>query len=201
MPVFEARRSCFFFISPILYSYLTNSKMKRFNQLNFVIAFTAIFFLAIGCNQTSSDNASGVQAENNQMNASKPDPAKLKEEIQAQETAWANADNARDTKTVAAFYADDAVSLGNNQPMITGHAAIEKDVEAYVGKRPKGSTVSYDVMDVFGCDNYATETGKITKKDSTGKTFYTGKYMAVWEKRDGKWICIRDISNDDEKQK
>jgi uncharacterized protein (TIGR02246 family) len=176
-------------------------KMKRFNQLKFTIAFAVLLFFTVGCNQKASDEAPGAQPESAQANTSKPDPAKLKEEIQAQETAWANADNARDTKTVAAFYADDAVTFGNNQPMIAGRAAIEKDIEAYVGKRPKGSTVSYDVMDVFGCDDYATETGKITKKDSTGKTFYTGKYMAVWEKRDGKWLCIRDIANDDEKQK
>src|SRR5690349_17190047 len=168
--------------------------MKRFNQLKFAIAFAALLLFTIGCNQKASDETPGAQPESAETHSTKTDPARLKEEIQALETAWANADNARDTKTVAAFYADDAVTLGNNQPLISGHAAIEKDIETYVGKRPKGSTVSYDVIDVFGCDNYATETGKITKKDSTGKPFYTGKYMAVWEKRDGKWLCIRDIA-------
>lgn len=55
-------------------------------------------------------------------------------------------------------------------------------------------------MDAFGCDNYVTEVGKTIRKDSTGKTTYTGKYMALWEKRDGKWICIRDIGNYDKKE-
>ena len=74
-------------------------------------------------------------------------------------------------------------------------------METSLAKRPKGATTAYDALDVFGCENYATETGKITRKDSTGKIISTGKYMAIWEKRDGKWICIRDIGNDDEKRK
>lgn len=175
--------------------------MKRLNQLKFATAFAVLFFFLTGCNQTANDETSGVKPDSTQNTTTKADPAKLKEEIQAQETAWSNADNARDIKAVTAFYADDAVSLGNNQPMMVGHAAIEKDVEAYVGKRAKGITTSYDVMDVFGCDNYATEVGKTTRKDSTGKIVYTGKYMAIWEKRDGKWVCIRDIANDDVKEK
>ncbi|MES2880528.1 MAG: SgcJ/EcaC family oxidoreductase, partial [Bacteroidota bacterium] len=131
----------------------------------------------------------------------KPDNQQLKAEIQALENEWAKADNAGDATALAAFYSDDAVSLSNNKPMITGNAAIKKDMEDGMAKRVKGSTVAYDVMDAYGCDNYVTEVGKITRKDSTGKTVYTGKYMALWEKQDGKWICIRDIGNDDVKSK
>jgi len=173
--------------------------MKRLNQLKLATAFAAFFFFIIGCNETANDETSDVTPDSTQNTTT--DPAKLKEEIQAVETAWANSDNARDVKAVAAFYADDAVTLDNNQPMISGRAAIDKNVETYLGKRPKGVTTVYEAMDVFGCDDYATEVGKITRKDSTGKTIYTGKYMAVWEKRDGKWICIRDIGNDDVKEK
>jgi len=85
--------------------------------------------------------------------------------------------------------------------MLVGNAAIKKDLETSLAKRPKGSTVSYDVMDAYGEGNYATEAGKTTRKDSTGKIISTGKYLAIWEKRDGKWICIRDIGNEDAKEK
>ena len=175
--------------------------MKRFNQITFATAFTVLSCFSLGCNQTAGDDTSDATPDTTQNITTKVDPAELKQEIQSLETAWANADNSRDIKTVTAFYADDAVSMGNNQPMMVGHAAIENDVTAYIGKRAKGTTVSYDVMDVFGCENYVTEIGKITRKDSTGKVFYTGKYMAVWEKRNGKWICIRDIANDDVREK
>jgi uncharacterized protein (TIGR02246 family) len=127
--------------------------------------------------------------------------AAIKAEIQALESSWAAADNARDATAIAAFYADDAVSLSNNKPMLVGKAAIQKDIEAGLAKRPQGSTVSYDVLDVFGDENQVTEVGKATVTDASGKVISTGKYMAVWEKRNGKYICIRDIYNDDVKEK
>lgn len=85
--------------------------------------------------------------------------------------------------------------------MVTGNAAIKKDLEESLAKRPKGATTAYEVLDAFGCENYVTEIGKTTRKDSTGKITFTGKYMAIWEKRNGKWICIRDIGNEDAKEK
>ncbi len=160
------------------------------------------FFFTIGCNQSTDDKTPDAKSDTMQtMTATTADPAKLKAEIQEQETAWSNADNARDVNAVAAFYADDAVSLANNQPMLVGNAAIKKDVEAAMAKRPKGATLSYDVMDAYGEGNYATEVGKTTRKDSTGKVTSTGKYMAIWEKQAGKWVCIRDIGNEDAKEK
>ncbi len=56
-------------------------------------------------------------------------------------------------------------------------------------------------MDVYSGGNYATEVGKAARMDSTGKVISNAKYMAIWEKRDGKWICIRDIYNEDAKEK
>jgi uncharacterized protein (TIGR02246 family) len=176
-------------------------KMKRFNQFKVATVLVVFFTILIACKQSAADETSGITADGISTKTTKADPAKLKDEIQAVETAWANADNSRDGKAVAAFYADDAITLENSAPMVVGHAAIEKNVEAYLGKRQEGVTTAYDVMDVFGCDDYVTEVGKITRKDAAGKTIYTGKYMAIWEKRNGKWICIRDIGNDDVKEK
>lgn len=154
----------------------------------------ALSCLFISCNNEKQADAvvAGVSQE-----AARPDMGKIKTDIQALETAWAAADNARDVKALAAFYADDAISLSNNKSMASGKAAIEKDLEEMIAKREKGGTVAYDVLDVYGDENTVTEVGKTTSKDSTGKVTYTGKYMAIWQKRDGKWICVRDISNDD----
>jgi len=160
-----------------------------------------LVFFAVACNQSAGDKMSDVKSDSTEVTTAKADPAKLKEEIQALETAWSNADNARDVNALAAFYSDDAVSMANNQPMLVGNAAIKKDLETSLAKRPKGSTTSYDVMEAYGEGNYATEVGKTIRKDSTGKITSTGKYMAIWEKRAGKWICIRDIGNEDAKEK
>ena len=159
-----------------------------------------VLFFAAGCSQPAEDKTPDVKdAATGTM--PKSDPAKLKAAIQEQETAWANADNARDVNAVAAFYADDAVSLASDQPMLVGNAAIKKDIEATIAKKPKGATLSYEVVDVFGDDNHVTEVGRTIRKDSTGKVTSTGKYMAIWENRAGKWVCIRDIGNEDAKVK
>ena len=68
-------------------------------------------------------------------------------------------------------------------------------------KRPEGSTVSYETTELFGDDQVVTEIGTSATKDATGKVTSTGKYIAIFEKRDGKYICIREIYNDDAKEK
>ena len=174
--------------------------MKQFTLLKCAAASLALFIITTACNQPEAEKTD-KKMETTEAVAAKPDPAKLKAEIQEQETAWAKADNARDANAVAAFYAEDAVSMANDAPMLVGSAAIKKDIETSLAKRPKGGMISYDVIDVFGGGDYATEVGKTTRKDSTGKVISTGKYMAVWEKRADKWICIRDIGNEDAKEK
>lgn len=129
-----------------------------------------------------------------------PDMTAIKAEIQALETAWSAADNAGDVPALLAFYGEDAVSMGSGTPMAVGKAAIQKEIEASMASKAAGITVAYEVLDVFGDENEVTEVGKITRKDASGKVIYTGKYMAVWEKRDGKYVCIRDIGNSDAKE-
>lgn len=133
--------------------------------------------------------------------AAAPDMAAVKAEIQAIETAFAAADNARDASAILAFYSDDAVTMGSGEPMSVGKAAIQKSIEAGFANSPAGSTVKYEVQDVFGDENTVTEVGKTTRMDKSGKVIYTGKYMAIWEKRGDKYVCVRDINNSDEKEK
>ena len=166
----------------------------------------ALTVCTIGCKSPSTDTTTGTDAATVDSTAAAPaaamtDMSAVKAEIQALENAWAAADNARDAATLAGFYADDAVTLSNNQPMISGKANIMKDLEGHLAKKPKGNTVAFEVMDVYGSADVVTEVGKTTSNDASGKVVYTGKYMAIWEKRDGKYVCVRDISNDDVKAK
>ncbi len=170
-------------------------------HLKFSSAFIGLVLFMIGCSNEPAADKDAKTSDSTQITTTKTDPAQLKKEIQEQETAWSNADNARDVNAVAAFYADDAISLATDKPMLVGNAAIKKDIEESMAKRPKGSKLSYDVMDAYGNDDHVAEVGKTTRMDSTGKVTSTGKYMAIWEKRNGKWICIRDIGNDDAKKK
>ncbi len=127
--------------------------------------------------------------------------AAIKTEIQTLENQYAAAYNARDLKAITALYTDDVVSMVDDAPMLMGKAAIQKDYEATFLKNPPGVAISFDIVDVFGDGNTVTEVGKTIRKDAAGKVISTGKYMAIWEKHDGKYLCVRDISNDDAKGK
>ena len=81
--------------------------------------------------------------------------------------------------------------------MTVGKVAIQKEMEESLAKRTQGETVAYETLEVFGDGNTVTEIGTAISKDASGKVIRTGKYIAIWEKRDGKYICIRDIYNTD----
>ena len=129
----------------------------------------------------------------------KPDMAQIRSEIVAIETAWATAQNAKDVKALMAMYAEDAVSMPDGEPMLTGKAAIQKKAEADFAKPSTYASIAFETLDVYAQGNVATEVGKAMYKDAAGKTTGGGKYIAVYEKRDGKYLCIREIYNKDSK--
>ena len=170
--------------------------MKKLNNSVIATLCVALFCFVIGCNSPAPKPVeTTVQVE------TETDMTAIKAEIQVLESSWAAADNARDANAVAAFYADDALSMSNDKPTLVGKAAILADITEILAKKAAGSTVSYEVLEVFGDDKVVTEVGKSVSKDASGNVLSTGKYMAVWEKRDGKFICIRDIYNNDAKEK
>ncbi|MBN8823754.1 MULTISPECIES: DUF4440 domain-containing protein [unclassified Spirosoma] len=162
-----------------------------------ILAIVAITSVCVtGCNAPAQKQETATEQV-----AAKPDMAAIKTEIQAIETEWANATTAKDIDKVMALYADDAIEMADDEPMSVGKAAIRQVLLKSMKARKAGTTVSYETMDVYGDGNIVTEVGKTTVKDAAGKVVSTGKYMGIFEKRDGKFICIRDINNEDQKDK
>ena len=162
--------------------------MKIKNYLLFTSFCFIALFLIIGCNAPSADKAANTSEDSTAQVAPLVDMEAVKAEIQAIENTYAAAYTARDAKAVVALYSEDAVSLKNNAPLIRGSAAMLKDLEETFAKPSKGNTTKFDVIEVYGDAKTVTEIGKTTVVDFTGKVTYSGKYMAVWEKRDGKYI-------------
>ena len=118
-------------------------------------------------------------------------------EIQALEDAYAAASNARDADAQVAYYAEDAQSLPPDEPTIVGKAAIlAKAKEEMADGDDNGGSIKFEIVDLFIAGDYATEVGKWVYTDSTGVE-NTGKFISVFEKRDGKYLCVRDIWNSD----
>ena len=171
--------------------------MNSRNIFKLTMLGLAISLFTIGCNSQPDKKTEKEQAIMAEPVEAKADMGKIKAEIQALESAWAAADNARDVNGVLAFYSDDAISLSNNEPMTIGKVAILMEVEKGLTKKGEGETVAYNTLEVFGDENTVTEIGTSISKDASGKVIRTGKYMAIWEKRNGKYVCIRDIYNSD----
>jgi ketosteroid isomerase-like protein len=121
----------------------------------------------------------------------------IKTQIQAMEDAFAVASNAKNVDGVAVYYAADAQSMANNEPTRAGMDAIKAGIAKDMAMDTSGSTVSFVTTGVWAAGNYATETGTSTRKDKEGKVTYTGKYITLFELRDGKYVAIRDMWNDD----
>ena len=170
--------------------------MKSSNFFSLLAIGIALSFFTVACNAPTNDAATKAA----ETVVAQPDMAKIKAEIKAIEEAWAAASNAKDVATILGFYADDAISMNDDKPMLVGKAAIQKGIEAEMARHKDNEKVVFETLDLYGNENCVTEVGKTTVTDSTGKVVYTGKYMAVWEKRNGKWLTIRDIVNDDAKE-
>jgi uncharacterized protein (TIGR02246 family) len=119
--------------------------------------------------------------------------------IRASAPAWADAYNAGDADKLAAMYWEDAVLQPPGAPAAQGRAAIRAflagDSAVVRSAGLKMNVPEAGAVDVSG--NLAYEAGVYTVTDSSGATVDAGKYIGVFEKRDGKWLYIRDTWNSD----
>lgn len=155
----------------------------------FIILAAAFFFLS-SCKEMTDTKA--VIEEAPQV-----DMEQVKAEIQALEKAWGEAQSTKDINTLMSFYADDAISMPDGAPTLSGKEAIKTAMEANYAKAPDGMTSVYTVLEVYGDGETVTEIGTGATSDTTGTVIRTGKYFAIWQKRDGKYLCIREIYNSD----
>lgn len=133
--------------------------------------------------------------------ATRPDLAQVRTEVENIEKEWAAALNRKDLDKLMSLYADDAVSYANDFAMLKGKEAIHEKQAADFASDTTKLAYSFETMDVFSEGNQILETGKTIRKDASGKVISTGKYMAFFEKRDGKLLCIREMYNNDVKAK
>ena len=127
-------------------------------------------------------------------NAASVDIEKLKPEIQKMEDAYAAAEKAKDASAVVAYYSDDAISYNRNEEPTVGKAAIQKRIAGRLAKDTTGNSNVYKIVDLFAEGNMAVEIGSWTEISSSGAEVNRGHYMSYFQKRDGKYVCVRDMS-------
>ena len=102
-----------------------------------------------------------------------------------------------DLETVVALYAEDAVLLPANAPEAKGRDAIRKYYAAeFAGLKPgEAGMILESTQGVSG--NLGWSSGRSKDSAANGATTWTGKFLSVSRKVNGKWLYIRDTWNSD----
>lgn len=118
----------------------------------------------------------------------------LKVEIQAMEDAFSAAEKAKDAAAVVAYYSDDAISYSRNKEPKVGKEAIQAAIAEGIAKDTIGTTNVYKVVDLFAEGNHVVEIGSWQELNPAGEEINRGHYMSYFEKRNGKYVCVRDMN-------
>ncbi len=153
--------------------------MKSKFQLPLLIILLTLFFAAC---TTAATETKTVDIE------------KIKPTIQAMEDAFAAAEKAKDAAAVAVYYAEDATSYPRGKAPKMGNAAIKEDIAKNIAEDTSGNYNVYKVVDLFGEGNMLVEIGSWTKMNAAGTAVDNGHYMSYFENRNGKYVCVRDMS-------
>jgi ketosteroid isomerase-like protein len=121
------------------------------------------------------------------------DKEQIKKEIQAKENEFAGVYNSGELKKIG-YYADDAVSYSQNHPPIVGKKNISEFLKENISST--SNKIAFKTNEVFVSTdgNQVIETGDFEVKDSTETIISKGNYMSLFVKKDGKYVCLRDMS-------
>jgi ketosteroid isomerase-like protein len=109
--------------------------------------------------------------------------------------AWSKAALAKDLDKTVSYYADDAIVLPPNEPMVTTKEGIHNLWKGFLDSL---TTISWKTsrVEVSKSADMAVTTGtyEMTMKDGTKDH---GKYCEVWEKKGGTWKVATDMFSSD----
>jgi len=146
------------------------------------LTFACILSLLFACNEKKEQSA--------------VDKEQIKKDIQAREDEFAAVFNSGTLKNIG-YYADDATSfLPNTAPLVGKPAIIEflqSDLPTSADK------ISFKTNEVFPSNDgqLVVEIGYFKVVDSANNPINSGNYMSLFEKRDGKYVVLRDMSASD----
>jgi ketosteroid isomerase-like protein len=126
------------------------------------------------------------------------DKEQIKKEIQAKENEFAALYNTGELKNIG-YYADDATVFSQNKAPLVGKPSIVDYLKAGIDSSTRGNVITFTTNEVFVTDdgNQVVEIGYYKLVDSASVPINTGNYMILFEKRDGKYVSVREMSASD----
>ncbi len=126
------------------------------------------------------------------------DKEQIKKEIQARENEFAETYNSGIPKSIG-YYSDDAISFTQNRAPLVGKEAIVEYLFGGLNQTTQSNKILFTTNEVFVSNdgNQVVEIGYYKVVDSANTAVNTGNYMVLFEKRNGRYVCVRDMSASD----
>lgn len=126
------------------------------------------------------------------------DKEQIKKEIQAKENEFAKTYNSGIAKDIG-YYADDAITFAQNRAPLVGKTAIVEYLMADLNPVNKSNQISFTTNEVFVSNdgNQVVEIGYYKVVNAANTAVNTGNYMVLFEKRNGNYVSVRDMSASD----
>lgn len=158
------------------------------NKLIRVALIACLTSFTIACNPKKEEPAVAPEIDRDQ----------IKSEIQAKENQFAELYNAGEMRNIG-YYADDATSFPQNKDALVGKPAIIEYLREGLDSYAQGNKITFITKEVFpGNDgNQVVEIGYFKLVDSTDTPINTGNYMVLFQKRNGSYVAVRDMSASD----
>jgi ketosteroid isomerase-like protein len=157
------------------------------NKVTKALIFLSLISILIACN-TKKTGSAGTAVDKEQ----------IKKEIQAKENEFAATYNSGEMKNIG-YYAEDATTFAQNNPPVVGREAILEYLKANIDSLDKSNKITFTTKEVFVSNdgNQVVEIGYYQVFDSTNTPVNVGNYMSLFEKRDGRYYSVRDMSASD----
>jgi ketosteroid isomerase-like protein len=153
------------------------------NMIVKMVPLGCIISLLFACNDKKGESAA-------------VDKEQIKKEIQAKEDEFAEVFNGGVLKNIG-YYADDATSFFQNTAPLVGKAAIIEFLQSDLASNT--NKISFKTNEIFSSNDGAlvVEIGHFKVVDSANNPINSGNYMSLFEKRNGKYVVVRDMSASD----
>lgn len=139
---------------------------------------------------------SACNLKEKEMQESAIDKEQIKKDIQLREDEFAAVYNKGEVTDIN-YYADDSKSFYQNTAPLNGRQAIVDFLKT--ASIANSNTISFKTNEVFVSSDgqQVLEVGSFKVVDSSAATINKGNYMSLFVKRDGRYVCLRDMSTSD----
>ena len=118
----------------------------------------------------------------------------IKTVIQDMENAYAKAMEEKNIDGIMVYYAENIQSYDATMTTATGFDAVKKSMSEMLAQMPAKFKIKMNTDDLIVSEggDLVSENGNYVMSDTTGTQIGTGRFLAVFQKKDENYKCVRE---------